>query len=108
MDPQFECRQSGCGGEVFPALALDVSNKEEEDLRVKTNTHCRLPMNGQECQNKIASHRALSSLLRCGVHMCVCVFVCVCVCVCMAASMQHGCAFSTQSERESNMGKGLG
>ena len=91
---------------MFPALALDVSNKEEEDLRVKTNTHCRLPMNGQECQNKIASHRALSSLLRCGVHMCVCVFVCVCVC--MAASMQHGCAFSTQSERESNMGKGLG
>ena len=64
---------------MFPALALDVSNKEEEDLRVKTNTHSRLPMDGQECQNKIASHRALSSLLRCGVH--VCVFVCVCACL---------------------------
>lgn len=65
---------------MFPALALDVSNKEEEDLRVKTSTHSRLPMDGQECQNKIASHRALSSLLRCGVHMCVCVCACLQAC----------------------------
>ena len=63
---------------MFPALALGVSNKEEEDPRVKMNTCSRLPVEGQECQNSTASHRALSGLLRCGVHMCVCVCVCVC------------------------------
>ena len=45
-------------------------------------------MDGQECQKKIASHRALSGLLRCGVR--------VCVCVCTPASAQHGCAFGTE------------
>lgn len=58
---------------MFPALALGVSNKEEEDPRVKMNTCSRLPMEGQECQKNTASHRALSGLLRCGVHECVCV-----------------------------------
>ena len=89
---------------MFPALALGVSNKEEEDPRVKMNTCSRLPMEGQECQKNTASHRALSGLLRCGVHECVC----VCVCVCTPGRVQHRYAFGTQSETESNMGKGLG
>lgn len=77
----------------------DVSNKEEEDQRVKMNTRSRrLPMDGQECQKKIASHRALSGLLRCGVRVCVCAHL-------QARSMV---VLLVQSERESNMGEGLG
>ena len=91
---------------MFPALALDVSNKEEEDLRVKMNTCSRLPMDGQECQNNIPSHRALSGLLRCGVLKCVC--VCVCVCVCARLEACSIGVLLVHSERESNMGKGLG
>ena len=86
---------------MFPALALDVSNKEEEDLRVKMNTCSRLPMDGQECQNNIPSHRALSGLLRCGV------LKCVCVCVCTPGSVQHRCTFGTQRERVKH-GEGFG
>lgn len=54
----------------------------------------RLPVAGWECQNKVASYRVFSSLLRCGEHLCVC--------------MVWVCFWYRQGERESNIGKGLG